>query len=87
MEQGKRTAEDRRIQKWHESVFPATEAKGCVHFILKKMTEKDVCFIPKRVSHKDVASWRFIQEGSTHIYLPFQIVQEFPELQILHNFK
>lgn len=35
---------------------PATEAKGCVHFILKKMTEKDVCFIPKRVSHKDVAS-------------------------------
>lgn len=26
---------------------PAAEAKGCVHFILKKMTERDVCFIPK----------------------------------------
>ena len=27
------------------------------------------------------------EEGSTHIYLPFQVLQEFPELQIPHNLK
>lgn len=83
----------REVQKTGEAkagmkvCCPAAEAKGCVHFILKKTTERDVGFIPKWVSHNDAASWGFIQEGPTHIYLLFQIVQEFPELQMLHDFR
>lgn len=29
----------------------------------------------------------FIQKGSAHVYLPFQILQQLPELQIPYNFK